>query len=107
MFSWRNFFGEHAAPPDRPLRTANRLVAIGCALRIAADSPGRNGAFTASDITEPAEKFEEWLDEGPDEQDAQLRRTLLLLICDQAEKSTPASQIRALAKELHRHTTRR
>lgn len=92
-------------PPGTPAATADRIVAVACAMRILPDKALTSGA---SDVTTLARWFEEeWLRGAKgDEHDAWVRRSLLLMVCDKAGESTPKDRIRSMVKELHKHVTR-
>lgn len=94
-------------PVSTPGKTTDRLVAVACAMRLTRGSVVASGASSASDVTTPAQKFEAWLGDADTEEDALVRRMLLLMVCDKADEATPPDRIRALVKELHRHVTRR
>lgn len=94
-------------PADTPASTADRLVEVLCALQLTPDSAVADGAYAAGKIATLAGKFDDWLKTASDEQDRQIRRVLLLMLCDKADPSTPVDRIRALAKELHHYVTRK
>ena len=93
--------------PGADHKVADRMVALYCAARITPNAVVASGAAEAGELTSPARKFEEWISEATDEQDRIVRRAVLLLICDKSDDTTPASRVRALAKELHHYVTRR
>lgn len=101
---WTHLFGSARSTPAEP---TDRLIAIDCALRLTDQATIAAGAADAGRITSKAQRLEEWLREANgDETDAQIRRLVLLLVCEHATPSTPLDRIRALAKELHRYATR-
>ena len=101
---WAHLFGK---APFTPAEPTDRLIAIDCALRLTDPSTIASGAADAGRITSKAHRLEEWLTEARGaEHDAQLRRLVLLLVCEHATPSTPLDRIRSLAKELHRFATR-
>lgn len=93
-------------PTPGDSKSANRLVALRCAMRITPDSLVSSGAYEAGQVTMRAEKFEDWLKEAETEADARIRRFVLAMVCDKADESTQMSRIKALVKELHHHVTR-
>lgn len=103
--AWMHLFGKNTIPTSTPTTTTDRVVAVGCAMRIAPASVVASGAFDAGGITEAALRFEGWLGEADNEQDAQIRRMLLVMVCEKADEKTPHDRIRALVKELHRYVT--
>ncbi|WP_329521112.1 hypothetical protein [Spirillospora sp. NBC_01491] len=105
---WLHLLGKNPIPTSTPTRSTDRLIAVGCAMRLAPDNVVATGAYDAGEVTTRARAFEEWLSEARgDEQDAQLRRLLLVMVCEKASNATPSDRIRALVKELHHHLTRR
>lgn len=102
---WTHLFGK---APYAPAEPTDRLIAIDCALRLTDQSTIASGAADAGRITSKAQRLEDWLTEARgDDRDAQLRRLVLLLVCEHASPSTPLDRIRSLAKELHRFAARR
>jgi hypothetical protein len=65
-----------------------------------------SGSSGASEVTRRAQSFEEWLGEADTDEDAFVRRLLLLTVCDKAPESTPQDRIRSFVKDLHRHIHR-
>lgn len=94
-------------PVSTPSTTTDRLVAVACAMAITRTSVVASGASEAGKVTTLAQKFEGWLSEADSDEDALVRRMLLLMVCDKADETTPPDRVRALVKELHRHVTRR
>lgn len=87
-----------------PQKTADRLVAIDCALRL---TPTETiSSYDTSRITKHAGKFENWLADARSGQDSGLRRLLLLLVCTKASEGAAADRILTMAKDLHRYATR-
>jgi hypothetical protein len=99
--------GQLPSPPNARPRSTDRLAAIDGALRVLAPSAFGSGTYDANKVTQYATKFEHWLTSAENEQDAQFRRVVLLMVCDKAGENTPADQVRAIAKDLHRYVTRR
>lgn len=102
-----HLFGKSQIPTSTPTTTTDRVVAVGCAMRIAPASVVASGAFDAGAITEVALRFEAWLSQAANAEDAQIRRMLLVMVCEKADEKTPHDRIRALVKELHRHIVHR
>lgn len=103
---WSHLFGKATYPAAA--EPTDRLIAIDCALRLTDTATIAAGAGDAGQITSKAQRLEEWLGEARgDERDAQVRRLVLLLVCEHATPSTPLDRIRGLAKELHHFATRR
>lgn len=105
--AWINLFGKNPIPTNTPTETTDRLVALGCAIRMAPAAVIASGASDMGKLTDRARRFEEWLAGADDEQDAQVRRLLLVMVCERADATAPIDRIRALLKELHKHVTRR
>lgn len=101
---WSHLFGR--APHTPAAEPTDRLIAIDCALRLTDQSTIALGAGDIGRITDKARRLEEWLKEARDEQDAQARRLVLLLVCEHASPSMPMDRVRGLAKELARFATR-
>lgn len=93
-------------PTETTDKTINRLLAASCALRCFPASAVASGSGL-SDIAKYASSFEEWLSKAESPEDALMRRTLLVEVCDKAPQSTPRDRIVTFLKDLHRHTTRR
>lgn len=93
--------------PGAEPSAADRLVALRCAMQITPDSVMSSGAAEAGEITTRARKFEDWLAEAADENDRIIRRAVLVMVCDKANKDTPQNRLRPLMKELHHYVTRR
>lgn len=106
--TWMDLLGKSPIPTSTPTKSTDRLVALHCALSVIADSVVSGGASDSGRATTPSERFEDWLSGARgDEQDAHLRRMILIMVCEKAPASTRVDQILAFAKALHRHTTRR
>jgi hypothetical protein len=88
-------------------KSTNRLVAASCALQCIPDSAVESGSSGTYELKRYASEFEEWLDKADSDEDALIRRTLLIEVCGKAPKSTPRDRIRDFVKDLHRHVTRR
>lgn len=86
-----------------------RLVAMACAMKLlsgnAFEKVVDSGAYRTSDIAEPANKFAQWLSEARSDRDAQIRRVVLLLVCDQLVAPARADRVLTLVKELHHYAT--
>lgn len=93
--------------PGAEPSVADRLVALRCAMQLTSDDLVSSGAAEAGEITTLARKLEDWLAEAPDDEDRQIRRAVLVMVCDKADEATPHSRIRPLMKELHHYVTRR
>jgi hypothetical protein len=93
-------------PAGMSAKSINRLVAVSCALRCVPDSSVESGSSGTYELKKYASTFEEWLDKADTDEDALIRRTLLIEVCDKAPKSAPRDRIRDFAKDLHRHATR-
>lgn len=103
---WTHLFGKAPLATRTPTKTTDRLVALECALRITRGTTGE--APNPTSVTTRASEFEDWLKHaGDDEQDAQIRRLVLLMLCDHVPPTARADRLRGLAKELHRFITRR
>lgn len=94
-------------PAGMSAKSINRLVAASCALRCVPGSEVASGSSGTYDLAKYASAFEDWLNKADSEEDALIRRTLLIEVCDKAPESTPRDRIRDFAKDLHRHATRR
>jgi hypothetical protein len=106
--AWMNLFGKNPLPTSTPTKSTDRLIAVSCAMSTCPDSVVADGVTGASQVTTRARDFEQWLAEAKtDEQDAQLRRLLLVMVCEKAGKDTPPDRVRTFVKEIHRHITRR
>lgn len=103
---WTHLFGKAPLATRTPTKTTDRLVALECALRITRTTTGE--APNPTSVTTRASEFEDWLKHAnDDEQDAQIRRLVLLMLCDHVPSTTRPDRLRGLAKELHRFITRR
>lgn len=103
---WTHMFGKAPLATRTPAKTTDRLVALECALKITQTPTGE--APDPVSVTSRASGFEDWLKHaGDDEQDAQLRRLVLLMLCGHVPPTTRPDRLRTLAKELHRYITRR
>lgn len=92
-------------PAGTPAKTADRLVAVACAMSLTAPNVEAGASGTGS-VTKSAATIERWLGElDPD--DALIWRTLLLLVCEQAAEGTHLDRIKTFTRDLHRHITRR
>jgi hypothetical protein len=104
--AWMNLFGKGPIATSTPTKTTDRLIAVACAMATTPDRLVAEGG--APEVTTRARAFEDWLAEAAaDEQDAQLRRLLLVMVCEKADKDTPVDRVRTFVKELHKHITRR
>lgn len=104
---WWPLNGQLPSPPNARPRSTDRLAAADGALRVLAPSAFGSGTYDTTEVIRYATKFEDWLTRAQDEQDGQLRRVVLLMVCDKAPENTSADRVRALAKDLHRYVTRR
>ena len=105
MLSWTNLLSK--IPTSSPGPTTDRLVAVACAMATTPGSAVASGASGANEITRRAREFEDWLSDADTDQDAFVRRLLLLMVCDKTDQTTPPERIRSFVKELHRHVNRR
>ncbi|MFG2001652.1 hypothetical protein ACGFNU_21120 [Spirillospora sp. NPDC048911] len=92
--------------PTALQKTADRLVAVDCALKLTPTTE-TTSSYDTSRITRYAGKFENWLADAKSSQDSGLRRLLLLLVCTKASEGASADRVLTMAKDLHRYATRR
>lgn len=104
VLAWLNAFSK--VPASTAGNITNRLVSVACALRVTPSSVVRSGASSAGEVTQRARALEDWLNEADSEEDALIRRMLLLMVCDKADEATPLDRIRSFVKDLHRHVNR-
>lgn len=100
MSTWMNPLP--AAEPS----TADRLVALRCAMQITSGSVVASGASDAGKVTTLARKFEDWLSKAETDEDHLIRRAVLVMVCDQAPEGVTHDRVKALVKELHHYVTR-
>src|SRR6266536_5155951 len=85
--------------PVTSLASQSRLIAVACALQLAGQHVVAYA--DAAELASRWQRLEGWLDDASSDEDAQVRRVLLMLACDKAPPGTHPDPVLRLAKALH------